>query len=187
MIGQLPKTLIVDDVEYDINSDFRASFDVFEAFNDTSLSPFNKQLTMLEIIFTPIGEEEPIIPPNLTEAAKQAVWFLNIGQENPSHTGKVKTMDYVQDEQLLFSAINSVMSTEVREFDYWHWWSFYAACQAISSDSLIAHIANIRHKKGKGKKLEKHEQQFYKENRHLIDFRTSGDAYEAMVRELRRG
>ena len=187
MIGQLPKTLIVDDVEYDINSDFRASFDIFEAFNGTSLSTLNKQLTMLEIIYTPIGETEPIMPPNIIEAAKQAIWFLNVGQDNPSHTGRVKTLDYVQDEQLLFSAINVVMSTEVREFEYWHWWSFYAACQGISPDSLIAHISNIRHKKGKSEKLEKHEQKFYIENRHLIDFRTSENAYDEMCRELRKG
>jgi len=187
MIGLLPKTLEVEGVEYDINSDFRAALLIFEAYNDDSLSPMNKQLTLLEIIFTPAGESVPNIPRNQKEALEKAVWFLDIGQQSSSRSSvSPKTMDYVQDEQLLFSAVNAVVAKDVREEEYMHWWTFYGLCQAIDGDSLISHIMGIRSKRARGEKLEKHEQKFYSENRHLIDFKEEGFDYDEMVRQLRK-
>ena len=182
MIGALPKSLEVGGEEYPINSDFRAALLVFEAYGDHGLSPLNKQLTLLEIVY---AEE---IPRNTNAAVKQALWFLDIGEEAKSNAGGVgrKTMDYKQDEQLLFSAVNAVVGKDVREESYMHWWTFYGLCQAISPDSMIAHIINIRSKRAKGEKLEKYEQKFYAENRHLIDFRTSDEDYELLVSQLRR-
>lgn len=191
MIGALPKSLVVDGIEYPINSDFRAALLVLEAYGDTSLSAFNKQLTMLEVIYTPMPTEdnpdpEPNIPPNTEEAQRQACWFLDVGLDKRKKSSEdVRTMDYTQDEQLIFSAVNAVYTRDVREEQYMHWWTFYGLCQAIDNESMIASIANIRYKKAKNQKLEKHEQMFYKENRHLIDFITADDDYEAMVRQLR--
>ena len=180
MIGLLPTTLEVDGVEHRINSDFRVALLIFEAYGDPELSPVNKQLAMLEMLYI------DGIPANTDEAQRQAVWFLDIGIDSKfKKKDDVRTMDYAQDEQLLFSAVNAVATKDVRAEEYLHWWTFYGLCQAISPESLIAHISNIRQKRGKGEKLEKHEQKFYAENRHLIDFRTSDDDYDAMVRKLR--
>jgi len=194
MIGELPKSLEVDGVSYPINSDFRAVLLIFEAFGDESLSPLNKRITMLEIIYTPLASEdepepEPNIPPNEEEAVRKALWFLDVGidEKNKKSGDELsRTMDYAQDEQLIFAAVNPIFAKDIREESYLHWWTFYGLCQAINPDSLISHIVSIRSKKAKGKKLEKYEQEFYAENRHLIDFRTSEDDYEKLVRELRK-
>ena len=183
MIGDLPKALTVDGREYDIDSDFRTALLIFEAFGDAELSSLNKQFTMLELLYN------PIVPPDIDEASKQAVWFLDVGQDEKQKNKNVhnpKTMDYKQDEQLLFSAVNAVATRDVREAEYMHWWTFYGLCQAIDSESLIAHIINIRSKRAKGEKLEKHELKFYHENIHLIEFRTSDEDYQKMVALLRR-
>jgi hypothetical protein len=191
VIGSLPKSLEVGGIEYPINSDFRAAFLIFEAFGDNSLSALNKQLVMLEIIYTPptsegVPDPEPNIPPEIEEAVKKAIWFLDVGIDSKfKNPHDVRTMDYTQDEQLIFSAVNAVATRDIREEPYMHWWTFHGLCQAISPDSLIAHIVNIRSKKAKGQKLESYEKKFYSENRHLIDFRTSDDDYEEMVRRLR--
>jgi len=178
MIGILPKSLEVNGKEHPINSDFRAALLVFEAFGDAELTQRNKMMTMLEIVY---GE---MIPSDTEEAMKQAVWFLDIGMEVKKQED-IRTMDYKQDEQYIFSAVNAVYTKDVRELDYMHWWTFYGLCQAISPESLISHISSIRYKKAKNKKLDKHEQEFYRNNRHLIDFRTSDDDYDVMVRQLR--
>ena len=188
MIGSLPTTLAVDGVEYDINSDFRAALIIFEAYGSSNLSALNKQLTMLEIIYTPIGEDKPTVPPNLNEATRQALWFLDAGRDHRNNrNAHVKTIDYKQDEQLLFSAVNAVFARDIREEIYLHWWTFYSLCQAIDSESSIAQISSLRYKRATGEKLDKCEQRFYRENQHLIDFKTSADDYEAMARQLRGG
>ena len=181
MIGRLPKTLTVDGEIYDINSDYRAALTIFEALGDKTLSALNKSFVLLEIIY------QFDIPANITEAQKQAVWFLDIGDKvkREEHIFTPQTMDYKQDEQLLFSAVGAVTGYDIREEEYLHWWSFYGMCQAISPDALLSHIVGIRDKQARGKKLNKSEQEFYTRNRHLIDMQASVDAYEEMVKQLR--
>jgi len=175
MIGLLPKSLVIDGIEYDIDSDYRTALLIMQMYNDRALSVLNAQMTMLNILFTtiPEGESEPvtIIPENISEAIKQAMWFLNIG-DNDDNNGNVKsikrTIDYKKDEQLLFSAVNAVYTKDVRSERYMHWWTFYGLCQAIDGESLISYIISIRNKLFYGKKLEKHERDFYKQNKNLI-------------------
>ena len=175
MIGLLPKSLVIDGIEYDIDSDYRTALLIMQMYNDRALSALNAQMTMLNILFTtiPEGESEPvtIIPENISEAIKQAMWFLNIG-DNDDNNGDVKsikrTIDYKKDEQLLFSAVNAVYTKDVRSERYMHWWTFYGLCQAIDGESLISYIISIRNKLFNGKKLEKHERDFYKQNKDLI-------------------
>lgn len=175
MIGLLPKSLVIDDVEYDIDSDYRTALLIMQMYNDRALSALNAQMTMLNILFTtiPEGESEPvtIIPENISEAIKQAMWFLNIGNnddDNVDVKSTKRTIDYKQDEQMLFSAVNAVYTKDVRSEKYMHWWTFYGLCQAIDGESLISYIISIRNKLFNGKKLEKHENEFYKQNKNLI-------------------
>ena len=175
MIGLLPKSLVIDGIEYDIDSDYRTALLIMQMYNDRALSVLNAQMTMLNILFTtiPEGESEPvtIIPENISEAIKQAMWFLNIG-DNDDNNGDVKsikrTIDYKKDEQLLFSAVNAVYTKDVRSERYMHWWTFYGLCQAIDGESLISYIISIRNKLFNGKKLEKYENEFYNQNKDLI-------------------
>lgn len=190
MIGFLPKSLDIEGKSYDIDSDFRTALLIMQMYNDRALSDFSKHIAMLNMLFTtiPEGESEPvtIIPDNIELAIEKAIWFLNVGQEPVSNDFQYKVIDYKQDEQMLFSAVNAVANKEVRAEPYMHWWTFYGLCQSIDENSLISHVIAIRLKKAKGKKLNKQELAFYRENRQIIDFKTSLDDYEALVAELRR-
>lgn len=179
MIGALPKELTVDGAIYPINSDYRAVLDIMQAFNDPRLSEYNKVMTMLEILYG-------FIPHNVGEAQKQALWFLDCGQSGGGNQrGQPQTIDWRQDEQLLFAAINAVTKCEIRELPYRHWWTFVGDCKSISPDSLISAIANIRYKLAKGEKLEKYEQKFYNENQELIDIRSQIEERENFIKALR--
>ena len=81
-----------------------------------------------------------------------------------------KTMDWEQDANILIPEINKILGYEVRNPSVkTHWWTFLGAYMGIS-ESLFSNVVRIRYKKAKGKKLEKYEQEFYKENKSLIDF-----------------
>ena len=51
-----------------------------------------------------------------------------------------------------------------------HWWTFLGLFSEIG-ECTFASIVNIRNKRNKGKKLEKHEQEFYVANRQQIDLK----------------
>lgn len=217
MIGMLPNYLEVDGVEYEIDSDFRTALLIMDMYNDKDLSPMGKHLTMLEMLYTPIPNngEDPVtnIPPNIEEAVNQAMWFLDIGQERKvkekikvdingkpikdengnaimeeDNTPEPELLNYKQDEQILFSAVNAVFSGDVRAESYFHWWTFYGLCQSIDSDSLISTIMGIRSKIAKGEKLEQGERKYLRDNEHIVLIKkdVDEDKYNNMTEDLRQ-
>ena len=79
-------------------------------------------------------------------------------------------MDWEQDAAIIIPAVNSVAGREIRLDPGIHWWTFFGWYMSIG-DGLFASVLRIRSKKAKGKKLEKWEEEFYRENRHLIDLK----------------
>lgn len=163
----LPTTVEVNGTEYEIRSDYRAILDIIEALADPELSESDRAETMLDIFYPgfagmPAADYE--------EAVKRCVWFINCGEEHKEEKRAPKLMDWQQDFPLIVSPINRVLGKEVRAVEYLHWWTFLSAYQEIG-DCTFAQIVGIRQKKAKGKRLDKSEQEFYKNNRHLVDFK----------------
>ncbi|MBQ5686451.1 MAG: hypothetical protein IIV23_02015, partial [Ruminococcus sp.] len=74
MIYDLPTSLSVCGVEYEIRSDFRAVLDVIIALNDAELKDHEKMRVAL-YIFYPEFEHMP--NEHCREALRQCFWFIN--------------------------------------------------------------------------------------------------------------
>ena len=79
-------------------------------------------------------------------------------------------MDWEQDEQLIFSAVNDIARVETRIQPYIHWWTFLGYFNEIK-EGLFSSVIMIRQKRAKGKTLDKSEREFYRENKELIDLK----------------
>ena len=162
----LPTTINVGGKDYPIRYGWRSVVDVLAALNDSALDDQGKFAAMLQIIYP--GWKT--IPGDfLQEAIEKACEFIDCG-EKQTKTNKRKTMDWEQDAPLIIAAVNNVAKTEVRANPNIHWWTFYGWYMSIG-ESLFSSVIHIRAKQAKGKKLEKHEEEFYRENKALIDFR----------------
>jgi hypothetical protein len=106
----------------------------------------------------------------LQEAIQKASEFIDCRQK-PDGTRKKKTMDWIQDADLIIPAINTVAKREVRADPNIHWWTFFGWFMGVG-DGLLASVLHVRSKKAKGKKLEKWEKEFYDANKMLVDFVT---------------
>ena len=69
---------------------------------------------------------------------------------------------------MIFSAINKVAGKEIRSQEYMHWWTFMGLFNEIG-EGMFASVINIRNKKARHKKLEKYEQEMYREYKDIID------------------
>lgn len=177
---ELPKCLDVCGVMYEIRSDFRAVLDCCTALSDCDLTNEEKAFVCLDIMY-PSFEEMP--PEHYEEALKQCFWFINCGAEEDNTRKAPKLMDWGQDFQYIVAPINRVLGTEVRALEYMHWWSFVSAYYEIG-DCVFAQIVRIRDKKAKGKKLDKAEQEWYKNNRKMVDFKQSySESEKAILKE----
>ena len=169
---EFPTSLNVGGIDYEIRTDYRAVLDVLAALNDEELIDEDEKVTaymqsrvMLEIMFP----QYDIIPQeHIEEALIKVVEFIDMGIADERK--RPKTMDWEQDAPILIPAINKVLNREIRAEKYMHWWTFMGAYMEIG-ESLFSNVVHIRQKKASGKKLEKWEQDFYKDNKSLIDFK----------------
>ncbi len=172
MIGLLPKQLNINGTDRAIWSDFRTALLIFVAWNDPELIEdeytHEKTMAMLECLYCNFEE---IPQEDYNEAIEKAVWFLDGGTEHQEDkTQPKKVMDWEQDEQFIFSTINKVAMCETRTLEYLHWWSFLGYFNEIG-EGMLSTVINIRKKLSTHKKLEKHEQEFYRENKAMIDLK----------------
>lgn len=180
MIYFLPTSQTLGGKEYEIRSDFRAVLDICTALNDPELSPA-EQAEVALTIFYPNAQEIPqeLIP----DALKACFDFIACGEENSPRRGP-KLMDWEQDFKHIVPAVNRVLGQEIRALPYLHWWTFIGAYNEIG-DCLFAQIVGIRSKKAHGKRLEKYEQEWYRANRNLVDFKqTYTDAEKSALAAL---
>ena len=174
MIGYLSTKLNVNGTDRAIRTDFRTALLIMQAYNDPELIEddvaHEKTEAMLECLYEDLND---IVQEDIVSAIEQAVWFLDGGGNQNSdskYKKSKKIMDWEQDEQIIFSAVNKVAGFETRSVEYMHWWTFLGYFNEIG-EGLFTTVINIRQKKNKRKKLEKHEEEFYKENRHLVDIK----------------
>lgn len=162
MIGELPKSLSVNNVEYDIRSDFRDILKIVCAFNDPELENEEKIYVCLCILY----EDFDSIPKSDYEAAfKAALGFIDAGAKSDSKKSP-RTMDWEQDENIMFPALNKVAGFETRTAEYVHWWTFMGYFMEIS-EGVFSHVLSLRGKKAKNKKLEKWEREYWQANKDI--------------------
>lgn len=161
---ELPTSIIVGGTEYDIRTDFRAILDILKTFNDPDYETDEKWIVCLTILYVNF-DKMPLC--DYEEAIDKAVEFIDMGIKDDGKE-KPHTMDWQQDAAVIIPSVNRVLGKEIRAMQYLHWWTFLGAYMEIG-ESLFSQILNIRIKKAKGKKLEKWEQEFYRDNKTLID------------------
>lgn len=138
--------------------------DCFIALGDNELTEQERITSALIIFYDIVHNIEDLDKlPDIDEAVNQMYLFFNCGKEDVDDTHHPKLIDWEKDELLICSAINHTARTEIRALPYLHWWSFMGYYMAIN-ESFLSTIVGIRSKIVKGKKLEKHEREFKREN-----------------------
>lgn len=181
MMYDLPTSVEVGGVEYEIRSDYRAILDICTALSDPDLSPQDRALIVLDIFYPTL----PDMPTeNYNEAVKRCFWFINCGEEGQNQKSP-KLMDWEQDWQRIVAPINRVCGKEIRSTEYMHWWTFIGYYYEIGGDCLFSQVVSIRDKLARGKKLDKGEREWYNKNRNLVDFKkTYSEAESEMLKQL---
>lgn len=170
----LPKSLNICGTEYAIRYDYRCILEICAAIEDPELSKQDKAIVAM-VIFYPDFEDMP--QDHYQEAIKQCFWFINGGEDDLGQKGK-KLVSWEQDTKYIIAPVNRVLGHEIRAIPYdeekntggLHWWTFLSAYMEIG-DCVFAQIVRIRSLRAKGKKLDKTDQEWYRQNRHLVDIK----------------
>lgn len=166
---ELPTALDVCGAVYEIRSDYRAVLDICVALNDPELEEQEKTSTMLSV-FYPAFSDMP--PEHYQQAVKACLWFIGGGAPETEQKKQPRLLDWEQDFRHIVAPVNRVLGREIRADKYLHWWTFLSAYMEIG-ECLFSQIVRIRERKATGKRLDKSDQEWYRKNRHLVDFRTA--------------
>lgn len=168
METRLPRSLPVNGTPCPIRWDYRAALDLFESLNAPELDDRARGYAALTILYR---EPWKIPQEHRQEAVERVLWFLRGGRDTEPQTKKPRLLDWRQDFPLIVPPVNRVLGYDIRESRRRvHWWTVLAAYNEIG-DCYFSQIISIRSKKSKGKKLDKADREFYRENKEAIDFK----------------
>lgn len=160
----LPTSLTVCGHEYKIRTDYRDIINLMIALVDPDLDDDTKIYVFFKILFL-----DPVLPAHTEQAYKAGMDFIGAGIKD-SGAPSPRLMDWEQDAPLIMPAINKVAGKEVRAVEYMHWWTFLGLYMEIG-ESQFATVINIRQKLQKHKPLEKHEKEYYRQNKAVVDLK----------------
>lgn len=163
----LPISVEIDGTEFEIRNkcDYRVVLDVIEVLKDNQLTQEEKIKCSLFIFYNDFTKIK-----NLEKAFKEMLKIISLGEEdNEDEPQKKPIMDWNHDFRYLAPPISRVLGYSVRdEKNYTHYYDFIGAYMEIG-ECTFSTIVSIRSKLRKGKKLDKGEQEFYKENKKIVD------------------
>lgn len=167
MMWNLPISVEIDGTEYAIRNkcDYRVVLDVISALNDEDLEIEHRIECALFIFYEDLTGLKDI-----QTAIMEMMKIINLGEETTEEEQhKPQLMDWEHDFTQIAPPISRVLGYSVRDKkNYTHWYDFIGAYMEIG-ECTFANIISIRNKRMNGKKLENWEQEFYRENKKIID------------------
>jgi hypothetical protein len=168
MKWDLPLYVEINGQKHNIRNkcDYRVVLDVICALNDVDLTDEEKIKCALYIFYEDISKIS-----DYEIAIQEMFKIINGGEEQETNYDQSPPlMDWQHDFSHIAPPISRVLGYDVRTPDrYCHFWTFLGAYLEIGGDCPFATIVSIRSKKAKGKKMEKWEEEYYRENRKAID------------------
>jgi hypothetical protein len=169
----LPKSVDINGEQYAIRYDFRVILEIIEMLNDADLENGERVSCLLKMFYC---EYEKIT--DIKEAVKQCYKFIDMGDDRPKKKAP-RLIDWEQDFEYIIAPVNRVLGYETRAVDYdpisntggVHWWTWLSGYMEMGSDTLMAQIITVRNKLAKGKKLEKYEREWLRNNRSIVEIK----------------
>lgn len=171
----LPRTACIGGKTYSINTDYRDILEIIGYLNNSEWPEILRWQIAMSLFY-----DGDISSVDQSEAMQFMADFISYGDQSKKPGPKL--LDWGQDAQMIIGDVNKVAGTEIRALQYLHWWTFLSYFYGIGEGQLST-VVSIRKKKKSGKKLEKWEEEFYKENRELIDFRKTETAEDKAMKE----
>lgn len=187
---ELPTTVPIAGTVYNIRNkaDYRVILDVIATLEDAELTREEQMLVSLIVFYECVDSIDSVFEIfNTSELVGEALQAMNdfIGCYNSDLGYKTqhKVIDWIQDEQLIVSAVNNVARTEIRALEYLHWWTFISYYMAIG-ECTLATIVGIRDKIARGKKLDDFEREFKRDNPQYFRWKSEQSQSDMLLKEI---
>jgi hypothetical protein len=144
LIQAFPKVIDVNGVEHEINSDFRTCLRIILAYEDDSLTGYEKNTIMLRNLYRVYTHNQKL-PADIQAAAEAGVKFLNGGDEVKVGEGEIglRLFSFSKDARFIFSAFRQTHGIDLETADM-HWWKFLAYFMDLGADTFFCNLTGLR-------------------------------------------
>lgn len=165
-ILKLPVTLNVKGRDFAINADFRPCLNIMRMFERNDLTDREKIECMVGILFV-----DEIPDELLPDAAQEAVWFLNLGEDVQSkgNRGVGRLFSWEQDLKFIISAVDKSAGFSIRSREFYHFWEFMSAFFE-SGECVFNTLVHQRKLKKTGKQT-KSDREWWADNRDIAELK----------------
>ena len=175
MSWDLPKEATFCGKKYPHKSDFREILKLLALLGDEEKPEFLRWHGALFYFF-----EKEIPEEAMAAAMEYLAHFLTAGEKSAPGP---RLYDWQADAQLIAAGVNAVAGREVRALEYLHWWSFLGYFRSMG-EGQFALVVGIRQKLRRGKRLEPHEEAFYRGHQDLVRLKTPDTAEKRRLEAL---
>ncbi len=174
-LWSLPETALIGGQQYELHTDFRDILEIMGYLEDEENPEYLRWRIAIALFF-----EGEIPQEHQQEAMAYLADFITGGKQEEKPAPKL--LDWEQDAQAIVADVNRVAGMEVRALEHLHWWTFLSFFNAIGEGQLST-LVSIRDKLRRGKKLEKWEQDYYRENKHRVELKKKYSAEDLAEQE----
>ena len=172
----LPQSVIINNTEYFFKHDYKSVLYAIQPFD----SPDLLEEEQIEIAFERFYiDSENIKDSDLQESIQAMMLFISCNKPNLSTKKQKPLFSWEKDINLIIRPINKVLGHDIRQ-DNMHWWTFMSYFMEIGESTFQTYVG-IRDKKNRGKKLEKYEEEIFKNNKDEIILKNKVDSTTAEV------
>lgn len=134
-----PEYVEVNNKKYQINTSFKVALRCDEVYRDDNISPYEKMLAIIYLLFGEEGLKDKI---NYNELFDLAIKYLLCGEEPDSSNDK-PDMDFKQDYKLIKASFKTDYGINIDKEDL-HYWDFYTYLNGLKEDSILNRIRSVR-------------------------------------------
>lgn len=180
LIDLLPKSVNINSVEYDIESNFRTSILFSLLMSDEEINNKNKIIQSLELYYPILSinskkleQKQKKLLKNYEEAFEKIIWFYRCGEEikgstknNNKSNNDLKLFNFEQDSNHIFSSFYTQYNLDLQDIEYLHWWKFMSLFNSLKDDTKLGEIMKYR-AVDLSNIIDKEQRKFYKEMKKL--------------------
>lgn len=167
LIDKLPCSVIVDNIDTEIVSDFRTSILFEQLMKDNSINDDVKIELALNLYFP----KQYII--NTVDAVNKIIWFYGGGKDIKESSNKssnssknANIYDFEQDADYIYAAFMEQYKIDLADIDYLHWWKFKSLFYGLNKDIQLSKIMFYRSVELTDD-MTKNERKFYRDMKRL--------------------
>lgn len=173
--SRLPTSVLIDGVEYPIQSNFRTMIKFEQLMQDPEVNDQDKVWLALRLFY-------PEIPDDTEQAVERLLWFYRCDKKENLYEKKAKRRksrrmdriyDFEHDDDYIYAAFMAQYHLDLQKVEYLHWWKFRAMFNSLNDDTQFVRIMEYR--AVELDKIPKEKRAFYKRMKQLYALPLSRD------------